>query len=197
MFSDGAGRGRKGQAKRCFRLWPWRLQSHPRSEMADHSRRQATLYRAPRVFVQPRFASHAVFARIRSCLRNLFVISSLSFSFPLRKSTPRQNSPAFHEGIVRSGQEIWRRIGYRQATEFDASAAFPMAVLHLSSPNRRARNWYLDRPPLSSPRAAGLCLSRARPRRSQGGAPRGSRKRGPRQASTKAQERSVTKSSRC
>jgi len=41
-------------------------------------------------------------------LRNLFVLSSLSFSFPLRKNTSAQNSPAFHEEIVRSGQEIGR-----------------------------------------------------------------------------------------
>ena len=61
-------------------------------------RRRATLYGAPRVFVQPRFAGHAVFARIRSCLRNLFVISSLSFSFPLRKSTPRQKITGLSRG---------------------------------------------------------------------------------------------------
>ncbi len=62
------------------------------------------------------------FARIRSYFRNLFAISSLSFSILLRKNTRRQNSSALHEGLVRSGQEIGRRIGYRQATEFDASA---------------------------------------------------------------------------
>ena len=140
---------------------------------------------------------HAVFARIGSCLRNLFVISSLSFSFTFTQKYPAPKFTGLSRGDSTFGSRDLAPNRLSSSQVFDASAAFPMAVLHLSSPNRRARNWYLDRSPLSSPRAAGLCLSRARPRRSQGGAPRGSRKRGPRQASTKAQERSVTKSSRC
>jgi hypothetical protein len=74
-----------------------------------------------RRFVRQRFASHAAFSRIRSRFRNP-VISSLSTAFPYAKGPRAKNSPALHEGIVRSGQEIGRRIGYHQVTEFDASA---------------------------------------------------------------------------
>jgi hypothetical protein len=82
---------------------------------------EATLMATQRRFVQRRIASHAVFSRIRSSFRNP-VISSLSTAFPYAKGPRAKNSPALHEGIVRSGQEIGRRIGYHQVTEFDASA---------------------------------------------------------------------------
>jgi hypothetical protein len=82
---------------------------------------EATLMATQRRFVRQRFASHAAFSRIRSRFRNP-VISSLSTAFPYAKGPRAKNSPALHEGIVRSGQEIGRRIGYHQVTEFDASA---------------------------------------------------------------------------
>src|ERR1700724_1064796 len=66
-----------------------------------------------------RFASHAAFTR-RSCFRNLFAISSLSFRFPLGKNPEKFNGPS--GGGSPFGSRKRRRIAYHQATEFDASA---------------------------------------------------------------------------
>ena len=133
---------------------------HPHGFGALHHSRKRPFMATQRRFVRRRFASHAAFSRIRSSFRNP-VISSLSTAFPYAKGPRAKNSPALHEGIVRSGQEIGRRIGYHQVTEFNASAPSRWP----SRACQPARNGCPDRPPLSPHRRPDFFPPRARLRR--------------------------------
>jgi len=108
---------------------------------------------------------------------------------PQPEATLHGDTARFCEGIVRSGQEIARRIGYHQVTEFDASAPSrwrSRACLALAC--RRRTGIRAGRPHPSKGRPDFFPLHEQAPQ--AGRIPH----RGPRTVSARAQERSAAKS---
>jgi hypothetical protein len=89
--------------------------------------------------VRRRFASHAVITRIRSYFRNLFVISSLSLSFPFTQKhlAPKIYRPSRGDSTFgsRNRGPNWLLSSHGAR----CLRAFPGAVPRLSSPNQSAR----------------------------------------------------------